>query len=538
MMQDRHRMWRCGAAAMVAACAGAVASPASAVNFIWNNSTGGDFLDPANWAQTGDDDGIPDANDGVFFNEASNLNGTVTFSSDVTVSAIQFRSDTGVITFDIGAGKTFTVTGNPILGSDSDLAQLEIVSGTMSTGLFIINASQNNNDNNKLTVKNAGTVLDVRSTGFRVGGNGSSGNVATISDGASLINAGTIFVGLQGADNSLFTVTGAGSSVSGATGVTVGGNATTPGNPSTNNHLQVLAGASFVARTLGLGVGGDPNTGGLAATENYVTVSGAGSTFTLNNEGDSTYSLDIGRRWANNTLLVEDGAVFNVASGRIAIGREANAGNNNLLHVDGAVFTHSDATQGIEVRRGTLRVSNGGAVTSSVVLLYEDGVLEGNGTITANVAAPTETVVDPETSEEITTLLPGGLADIGLSIGQINVVGNWDNTNLEILLEVADLSASPVAGTDYDLLDITGQFTHGGSIVIDVTDLVGSEVVKLIGWSSMTGSAGNTSVSFIGGPAVDYAFQSDGLYLNMIPEPASLALLAAGALVAALRRRA
>jgi hypothetical protein len=52
--------------------------------------------------------------------------------------------------------------------------------------------------------------------------------------------------------------------------------------------------------------------------------------------------------------------------------------------------------------------------------------------------------------------------------------------------------------------------------------------IKLIGWGSEVGSTSSTNVSFVGGPALGYSFQSDGLYVTVVPEPASLALLAMG----------
>ena len=61
---------------------------------------------------------------------------------------------------------------------------------------------------------------------------------------------------------------------------------------------------------------------------------------------------------------------------------------------------------------------------------------------------------------------------VGASPGVINVTGDWNNTGLGISLEVDNLSLSVVPGDQFDQLDITGLFTHGGSVTIDRSQLV------------------------------------------------------------------
>lgn len=94
------------------------------------------------------------------------------------------------------------------------------------------------------------------------------------------------------------------------------------------------------------------------------------------------------------------------------------------------------------------------------------------------------------------------------------------------------------AGEEFDLLSITGAFTHGGSVVIDVSEFTlpgGSIPLKLIGWSSEIGSSASTNVSVVGG-TIPVQFQSDGLYV-LIPEPATLGLFGIAATGVLGRRR-
>ena len=61
---------------------------------------------------------------------------------------------------------------------------------------------------------------------------------------------------------------------------------------------------------------------------------------------------------------------------------------------------------------------------------------------------------------------------VGASPGVINVTGDWNNTGMGISLEVDNLSLSVVPGDQFDQLDVTGLFTHGGSVTIDRSQLV------------------------------------------------------------------
>jgi hypothetical protein len=145
--------------------------------------------------------------------------------------------------------------------------------------------------------------------------------------------------------------------------------------------------------------------------------------------------------------------------------------------------------------RGTHTFTNG-------LTLSSNGVLSGDGDIVGNVSGSA-----------------GAEVHVGASPGIIDVTGNWNNTGLEINLELDNLSSSQVAGEQYDLLDITGAFTHGGAVSIDLSQFVGppsTEQLKLIGWTSQVGLSSATAVSFTGGSPLAFSFQADGLYVTAI----------------------
>jgi hypothetical protein len=144
--------------------------------------------------------------------------------------------------------------------------------------------------------------------------------------------------------------------------------------------------------------------------------------------------------------------------------------------------------------RGTHSFANGLALGSN-------GVLAGNGNITGNVSAAA-----------------GAKVDVGnAAAGIINVAGTWNNTGVGIQLELDNLAASTVPGVQFDQLNVTSAFTHGGTVAIDVSQLVGPAAatpLKVIGWGSQIGASASTIVSFLGGAALPYAFQADGLYVT------------------------
>ncbi|MEX0612104.1 MAG: hypothetical protein WD229_08280, partial [Pirellulales bacterium] len=95
--------------------------------------------------------------------------------------------------------------------------------------------------------------------------------------------------------------------------------------------------------------------------------------------------------------------------------------------------------------------------------------------------------------------------------------GDWDNVNIVLILEINDLATTLLPGLGYDQIDFPGAFTHGGSVVIDVSEFNAGPIseLKLVGWTSQVGNPSSTAVSFVGGAAMPYEFRADGLYANV-----------------------
>ena len=221
------------------------------------------------------------------------------------------------------------------------------------------------------------------------------------------------------------------------------------------------------------------------------------------------------------------------ASGTIAF----NSGTVEAVGADinnGSAFTvgNGGGTSATYRMLKTTAGANGTHSFANGLSLSSNAILSGNGNIVGNVSGAA-----------------GAQVNVGLSPGVINTTGAWNNTALQVGLEVGNLAVLPgLPGFGWDLLDVTGAFTHGGTVNINVAGYSpGSgfvKDVKLVGWTSQVGSSASTAVAFVGGPALPFQFRADGLYLtnvsySIIPEPTTVAMLIAGTILCiTIRRRA
>lgn len=554
---------------------------ANAATLVWiGPETGGLFNDGTNWS-AGVAPGT-DPSDSAFFNGDSNVNGTISFSADVNSQDLFLQGTGATITLDVGANEyvmsRFMLLGTSSFESDNNVT---VTGGELETGHSIRVGNSALADRNNLLITGQDTVWRVGTQvqdvgGLFVGVEGNNSQV-TIADGATVlanIQQSSTWIG-AGSSNNLLTVTGSGSLLRTSRPVLIG--ASNPGPTYFNNRVDVLAGGRMEINQFHLGVQ-------LSAQRNTLRVSGPGSKVTLSGACAGTCGLSwvesfatigaystIGWSNSDNTLLIEDGGEVD-GTGSIRLGYEDSTSTGNLLHLNNGKLT----TVSLDVRSGTLRLqggssleinryrddfgnfqggdlrieqgSIGGADFQSGVIatasaeinngssfrvgngslapatyrmkvdengsrathrfvnglfLNSNGTLTGNGNIFGSVTGST-----------------GAQVDVGSAIGQISVTGNWNNSGIEINLEIANLAASTVPGVGFDRLNISGTaasgvFTHGGSIVIDVSHMVVSSPreIKMIGWRTSAGSFGNTIVSFIGGSPLQYNFLSDGLYV-------------------------
>lgn len=548
-----------------------------AATTVWTGSpTGGVFNDDANWS--GVAPGNADPSDLGIFNSATNVNGTITFNADANHNRTFVQNTAGTTAFDTGA-YTWTMASFFLTGtSTTEDNHVQFTGGHIIAQMYLMGNTAGATNGDIIEVIGPDTHLEATTTGaaFRVGSGGSDNTQFIVRDGATATAPGQIVIGLVSSGNGLMQVTGNGSSVTVGNSIQVGG-----GNSaqSENNRLEILDGGHVTGRQLLMGVTefGDNNT---------TLVSGAGSTLSILDAGRS----DIGRFGAGHTLQIENGGAVD-GSAHYALGVESGS-IDNVINVNGSGASLTGS--GVEAIRGTMNV-NGGSVTLNDYFnvgggIYEGGNLIANAgavsvinlnsgsisTVHANVGngspfvvgdgggSPatynmmktgdnlngTHTFADGLSLNSNATLsgsgdivgsvsgLTGASVDVGASPGLINVDGDWDNTGLSISLEVDNPLSASQAGQEFDLLEITGAFTHGGSVVIDVSEFLlpgGSTPLKLIGWSSEVGNSADTNVSVVGG-SIPVQFQNDGLYV-LVPEPATLGLFGFATLGTLARRR-
>jgi hypothetical protein len=532
---------------------------------VWQGPDGGDFLDPANWTVQ-----LPGPADTAVVN--NEFEGTIPFSNSITTMDFYLRSQSGKVTLDVDpndAGNKFTISRNTIVGAAAgESNHLLVKSGELQSGIvFVGNAAGAENNTLELSGADTNWLASASTAAIRVGSNGGSNSSLLIHGGARLEGTTQTIIGLQGASNGLLEVSGAGSEFYNAQSISLGDNIAADKPEQTNNQLKVLNGGHVSTRELIIGTT-------LRSPNNTVTVSGPGSRLTVrggqqaNPQTEGGQLHDVGRASSNNRLIVENGGAVD-GNAIFQLGRETTSLNNFLsltdasltgwgveinqgkvlierssLNIDrkldalitkwlgGSLFAETPQAE-IDFRSGTLStvnaiVTNGSVLTigdgsgpsatyvmktnpqtnangahsfADGLALASNGILAGNGNITGNVSGSA-----------------GSKVDVGASAGVINVTGDWNNTGVDIELELDNIAASTAAGVQFDQLNITGAFTHGGSVNIDLAQLVvpaSPTPLKLIGWSSEVGASSSTAVTFLNGAALPFAFQADGLYVTV-----------------------
>ncbi|HEX7010791.1 MAG TPA: hypothetical protein VF184_12480 [Phycisphaeraceae bacterium] len=543
------------------------AAPAGlAATTVWvGSSSGGVFNDNANWSSQAPGNTSP-ADLGIF-NSSTNVDGTITFTANATHYRTFVQNTAGTITFDVGNFK-WTMSSFFLTGTGAgEKNTIRHIGGQIESQIILLgNSPDSSNNSLELTGENTLWHTTYTSGAIDVGSGGSDNSTLLVHNGADMTSTGQLLIGLAGSSHGKATVTGDGSTITLAGNIGVGHTGSTTKN-AVDNRLEVLDGGSVTASHILMAITD-------AATDNTILVSAA----TLHLTGNGTTS-DIGRSGVNNTLRVENNGAVTGGNYFILGRNETSTGNQIVLDQGSLTGT------GIEIRRGSASITQS-QVDLTQFFNSEDEVYEGGGIVATNGAASTVTfnsgtiaavIADINNGSAFTvgdggadsatyrmkldangangihnfanglflnsngvlegsgdivgnvSGASGAAVSVGLSAGVIHVEGDWDNTGISILLEISDLLASLDAGQGYDLLDITGAFTHGGSVTIDVTELVApstQQIIKLIGWGSATGDSASTAISFIGGPAMTYSIESDGLYVTAVPEPASVGLLA------------
>ena len=545
-----------------------------AATTVWvGSSSGGVFNTDSNWSSLAPGDSSP--SDLGIFNSATNVNGTITFNADASHFRTFVQDTSGTISFDTGPHK-WTMSSFFLAGTGAgEVNTIKLINGTIQDAMILL-GNDPGSSGNSIEVTGAGSLWSNTDTGaaVRVGSGGSANTTFTIDNGGKVTSAGQTIVGLAGSSNGKLLVTDTGV-LQTANYLGVGHTAGTTAN-ATNNEADILNGGTAVAQDVLMGI----TTG---ATDNRVLVSGSGSTLTLTGVGAQT---QIGMAGINNSFQVSNGgAVLGSSKFRLGVG-SASTGNSLVINngtltgtgieairgdvtitnssvdlsdyfmtpsfIEGSLAATGVGTSTITFNSGTIKtvrsnivnglpftVGDGGVTPATYTMkktgdglnglhtfanglfLNSNAVLNGNGDIAGDVSGAA-----------------GATVDVGTSPGVIDDNGAWNNTALNVDLQVGNLATVPaLPGVGYDLLNVTGPFTHGGNVNIDVSGFSSgsghTQDIKLIGWTSEVGSSAATHINFVGGSALPYAFRSDGLYLTnvsftFVPEPTTSVLFVSG----------
>lgn len=380
-----------------------------------------------------------------------------------------------------------------------------------------------------------------------VGNNpGSDGNYITIADGGSLTTTGVFTVGVSGTNNALYlgdhtggTLNMAGSSQNLVIGQNAGAN---------GNNVTVAAGSTLtVQKAVTVGYSGQSNTldilGGSTATSggaeigyqssstgNAVTVSGAGTTWTMNG------SVRLGVDGSSNTFGITNGAVVTLTAANkdftVGYSRTASS-NSNTLTVDGAgskLVMHASSTAlfvsgyaGSAVGTGNKAiVTNGGVLEVDDVAVGPGGTLAGDSTVDGNVTAAAGGVIAPGNGTDGTL---GTLAVTGnVTLAHLGTYGVLD---IDVVSGAADLLT--VGGT----LDVSGATLH-----TDFTGAASFTPLVIATYGTLVGTFGTVQGLPVGW-SIDYHYQSQN-QIALVPEPSTIVLAGiglAGLMARRLRRR-
>lgn len=404
-----------------------------------------------------------------------------------------FRIDPAIV---LSANQTWSIASGRILNL--------VANGISSPGGF------------KAVVSGTGTLA------FDASGSGSYGNELEIDSTTLRINFSSTNVTITNASNSFTTLT----LFNGR------GNFSSIGNIGADS----AAGTGAVTTTLG-----GNNTSGVFA----YTGTSASSNRTFTRDTRSTNS-GIEVTTAGQTLTITSNFL---SSGTQTADTNWNFGGAGNLTLSGTIAETSNGTlnQGVvKTGLGTLTLSGnntyaGGTQVNVGTLLVNNTVGSGTGTGTVSVASGA-TLGGNGTISGATTV--NGIIAPGNSIGTLNVANTliW-NSNDAWAFELGTAGLSLGASGTSDLLNLTGSFTKGTGATFAFDFLGGGQEgwYKLVDWTvGTTFLAGDFSATNLGSGlsgtfTVDNA--TSALYLNVIPEPSTFALVALGLGAAGFLRR-
>jgi T5SS/PEP-CTERM-associated repeat protein len=356
---------------------------AQATSFSWI-STSGRFDTASSWTQSGsaDLDGIPDSNDIVTFDRGNVTLYPVYFgnllvpNSDIHPTVDRVVIGTNPLSFVGLYGSTLTVDSTNItetargvvIGSGAgDVAALTSTLATFDTQYATLGSAAGSNGTLNLTSTSAGafSVSGTSAVYDLIVGLSGTGAI-NVSNGRDVTVADDTVLGLNSSGAGNVTISGAGSTWTSSSDLTVG--------LSGSGTFTISSDADVVTNGAnGLRIG-DSGTG-----SGQVSISGNGSTWT------NGAALHIGYG-GNGTLAILSGGDFiNNGSFGVTIGNQSSA--TGIVMVDGTGSTWTNPNTGIYVGilgDGSLDITNGGLVTSVTGTVGYSNGATGEATVSAS----------------------------------------------------------------------------------------------------------------------------------------------------------
>jgi autotransporter-associated beta strand protein len=305
-----------------------------------------------------------------------------------------------------------------------------------------------------------------------------------------------------------------------------------------NNYLSAIRDLRFADASDGMVLSG-----------NAMQLGAPGKTGNTNNltvEGDPKVTINLNLQFMSPDTASPRSITYGSDAGELTINGVISANRAFEIiktGVNGTLILTNDNTfsGGLRNNGGTIYLNNttGSATGSGQVVSNSDAVYGGSGSFSGNYSGAG-------------TIRPGatGNGDIGTLTAGANVTWSPNDSNLKLWefdlgTAAASLASAAAGDSTQDQLSIGGDFIKatGTGSTFNFDFLGGGEEgwYKLVDWEGTTGfdesdfGATNLDTGLTGSFEID----NDALYLNVIPEPSSVALLLGGlgALALLWRRR-
>ena len=478
----------------------------------WNVTTGS-WAGTNNWTPSG----VPTASDNVSIANG----GTATLAASGAVfGTLSIGSNSALIKTSAGS---FTIFQNsPPASPVINAGLISVSSGTMTLG--------HQTTGTNFAITNTGGVM--RATG--------GGVFAFTRNSAYAFTGGTIDIGVGSMldQYKIMTLTNVNYSNSGTTQTKTDGN-------QVNTTFQ-LSGTSSFNNTGVLAVINQNNDTVTAKTTKFVV----DSTASLTNASTGVINIrrDLPTSGTNVTVAHEaflqlDAAGFtnqgaiNITSTNSQVGTaqfrasSVDFSNAGAITVNGSRSSIEMGSRTFTQTAGSLSLVNGGRITAGSVLI-NSGTLLGTGTIAA-----------PVTIGGILSPGSGGIGTLSVSNGVTWNAGNaW---KFELGTAAQSLAAAVSGSSTGDLLALTGAFGQGSGsdFTFDFASSGTDGWYKLVDYASTTFATGTNAAfkatNLPAGKTANFVVDSSStaLYVQIVPEPGTIALAGVGAAFAALMYR-